>query len=180
MRWEALFADLEAQLDAAEAARLEASVVETTRYEVGRIALVQRLRAAVDDVITVGTPGPVVRGRVSGVGPDWLMLDAAGEVLVPIAAISWAEGLARAADLREPGRVWQRLGLRSALAGLARDRVAVRITCAAGDSITGTIDRVASDHLDLALHDPEEPRRAAAVRGVRSVVFGALHPVRPC
>lgn len=177
MRWDALFGDLEAQLDAADAAELAASVGEAVRAEVGAITVGQRLRAAAGDVVAVGTAGPVVRGRLTGVGPDWVLLEAATEVLVPMGAVVWVQGLGRRADVREPGRVCQRLGLRPVLRGLARDRATVRIACAAADPVAGTIDRVGADHLDLAVHEPGEPRRAGAVRGVRTIAFSGLAAV---
>jgi len=44
--------------------------------------------------------------------------------------------------------------------------------------LTATIARVGADHLDLAQHAPDEPRRAATVRGVVVVRLGALAMVR--
>jgi len=35
--------------------------------------------------------------------------------------------------------------------------------------VHGTLDRVARDHLDLALHEPGTVRRDRAVRGIRIV-----------
>ena len=45
-------------------------------------------------------------------------------------------------------------------------------------AVSGTIDRAGADHLDLALHDIDEPRRSASVRGYRLVPFAALSWVR--
>jgi hypothetical protein len=53
----------------------------------------------------------------------------------------------------------------------------VRAQTAAG-VLSGTIDRVGADHLDLALHAPGEWRRAEAVTGVATVGFGGLYAVR--
>ena len=45
-------------------------------------------------------------------------------------------------------------------------------------AVAGTIDRAGADHLDLALHDIDEPRRSATVRGYRLIPFTALSWVR--
>ena len=47
MRWDALFADLEAQLNALERAERAAEIDERTRGEVGALHLLDRTRAAV-------------------------------------------------------------------------------------------------------------------------------------
>ena len=64
------------------------------------------------------------------------------------------------------------------LRDLARRRIPVHVTGCAGDDLHGTIDRAAADHLDLALHDPGEPRLAGAVRGFRMIPFSSLVAVR--
>ena len=71
----------------------------------------------------------------------------------------------------------RRLGLGHALRALARDRAAVTVTSDAG-VLAGTIDRVGTDHLDLAEHAPGEPRRPAAVRGVVAIAFAGIVAVR--
>lgn len=177
MRWDDLFADLEAQLVAADAADLAADAEQRQRLEIGRTTLVQRLRTAAGHDVVVGVGDQVLRGRLDGVGPDWLLVGGELDTLVPIAAVGWLQGLGRAADAGEPGRVWSRLGFRSALRGLARDRAAVRLHLSAGAPVHGTIDRVGADHLDLAVHPPGEPRRAAAVTAVRTVPLAAVRAV---
>jgi hypothetical protein len=46
-------------------------------------------------------------------------------------------------------------------------------------AVTGTIDRVGRDFLDLAEHAVDDARRAESVRSVRTVPFGAVVAVRP-
>jgi hypothetical protein len=40
--------------------------------------------------------------------------------------------------------------------------------------LAGTIDRVGSDHVDLAVHALDEPRRPESVTGVRTVLNSAI------
>jgi hypothetical protein len=177
VRWDDLFGDLEAQLAAADAADLAADADQRLRLEVGRTTIVGRLRAAVGQDVALGVADQVMRGRIEGVGPDWLLLGGAAETLLPLTAVGWLQGLGRASEVSDPGRVWSRLGLRSALRGLARDRAEVRLHHASGLPVVGTIDRVGDDHLDLALHPPGEPRRAGAVTAVRTVSLASIRAV---
>lgn len=177
MRWDDLFADLEAQLAAADAANLAADADQRLRLEVGRATIVGRLRAVVGHDLALGVGDQVIRGRIESVGPDWLLLGGPPETVLPLAAVGWLQGLGRASEVGSPGHVWSRLGLRSALRGLARDRAEVRLHHSAGPPVTGTIDRVGDDHLDLAVHAPGEPRRASAVTAVRTVPLAAVRAV---
>lgn len=177
MRWDELFGDLEAQLDAARSAALAADADQRLRREVGRTTIVQRLRAAAGQELVLGVDDQVVRGRLDGVGPDWLLVGGITETLVPLATLGWVQGLGREARVGDPGRVWSRLGLGSALRGLARDRAVVRVHHGAGRPVTGTIDRVGADHLDLAVHPSDAPRRATAVTAVRTVPLASVRLV---
>ena len=47
-----------------------------------------------------------------------------------------------------------------------------------GGVLTGTLDRVGADYVDLAEHPADLPRRAEAVQGVRAIVTGAIAVVR--
>lgn len=185
MRWDDLFADLEGQLAAEAARELDAEVADRTRRETARLRLVDRLRAAVEDGVPVtvavsGLPAPA-EGTVTGVGPDWVLVrTAAGEVLVHLAAVGWLVGLGpRAVEPGSEGPVEARFGLGPALRALARDRAHVRVVLVDGTAFGGTLDRVGADHVQLAEHPDDEPRRAAAVRQVRVVPFAALALVRP-
>lgn len=182
MRWQALFDDLEAQVEAAEAAELQAEVADRTRRELGLLGLVDRLRASESHPLAVTVWGAgTVHGRLLDAGPDWLLLEETGlrEVLVPSASVLGVAGLgARTATPGSEGEVGRRLDLRWALRGLARDRAGVSITLRDGATLTGTLDRVGADHVDVAEHAPGEARRAAAVRQVRLVPLSALGLLR--
>jgi hypothetical protein len=174
MRWDALFADLEAQLSAAGSAELSAEVAERSRAQWARTELPDRLRAIQGQPVQLLLHGGE---RVSGVcadaAPQWVVVDLdRGQVLVPLSAVAAVGGLGR--RVAPPaGQVLRRLGLGHALRALARDRVPVRVLTRGG-WLSGTIDRVGADHLDLAEHATGEPRRSGAVRGVLTVPFAAL------
>lgn len=181
MRWRQLFEDLEAQLEAAEAAEMAGEVAERTRRETALLRLVDRLRPAEGVGVTVAVPGAgVVRGRVLDAGCDWLLLDegAGRELLVPLAAVLGVSGLGSASAAPDDGPVAKRLDLRWALRGLARSRTGLALGLVDGSLVTGTLDRVGADHVDLAEHAPGEARRAPAVRQVRLVPLAAIALVR--
>ena len=182
MRWQALFDDLEAQLAAADAAELQAEVADRTRRESALLRVVDRLDAAAGQEVAValGAAG-VLRGRLLDSGPDWLLVEETGarEVLVPLAAVLGITGLvAQTGVPGGEGEVGRRLDLRWALRGLARSRASVALVVRDGSVISGTLDRVGADHVDLAEHAAGEPRRARAVRQVRLVPLTALTLVR--
>lgn len=151
MRWDALFADMELQLEAAAQAERADEVAEITRAERAGVGLADRLRAGTGADVTLGLrDGGEVRGRLTDVGDTWLLLaDGAREHLVPVAALVTVAGL-DGAVAPEPGHVARRLGLGHALRAIARDRSLVQVRTAAG-AHQGRIDAVAADHLELAL-----------------------------
>jgi hypothetical protein len=64
-----------------------------------------------------------------------------------------------------------------ALRELARRREPVRVQLVDGTAVSGTIEAVGSDYLELAEHDPAEARRRAAVRARRFIGFAAVAAV---
>lgn len=183
-RWQQLFEDLAAQQAALERRERAAEIAEHTRAERGTIELVQRLVAVLDEPLRLRVRGVGwVGGGLTDVGADWLLLDGRGsgpigrELLVPLPALLAVEGLTRRAESLE-GAASRRLGLRHALRAVSRDRARVRVHDLDGDHVTGTIDAVHADHLDLSRHADDEPRRDAAVRGRVSVPYAVLTAVR--
>jgi hypothetical protein len=180
VRWEGLFEDLEAQLAAQDAGSLAARVSELTRLERSRVSLVDRLLGWVgQSVVAHLVSGQPVDGGLVDVGPDWLLVDCHGLVLVPTSALTSLSGLGAAASAPGQDGVRRRYRLPAVLRAVARDRSPVRLRLVDGTSLTGTIDAVGADHLDLAEHPADELRRARAVLGVRTVMFQALVTVRP-
>jgi hypothetical protein len=182
VRWDELFADLEAAVEAEDRAGFEAEVADLARTERALLSTADRLRAHVGEPLRLHlVDGAGLTGRVLDVGRDWVALTAGQtSALVPLPAVTGVEGLSRAAQAPpEPdGPPVLRIGLGTALRVLARDRAYVRVTLRDGAVLGGTVDRAGADHLDLALHPADEPRRPAAVSGVRCVPFSALVVVR--
>lgn len=178
MRWEALFDDLEAQLDAAEAAELSAEVADRTRREVGLLRLVDRLRPALGHPVRLGVLGAgAANGRLLAVDPDWALLEETGgrEALLPLPAVLWVSGVgAGSAPPGAEGDVAARLDLRYALRGLVRDRSVLTVVLLDGTSVAGTADRVGADFVEVTEHPLGEPPRRGAVLGVRTLPLTSL------
>ncbi|PZS37074.1 MAG: hypothetical protein DLM58_00235 [Pseudonocardiales bacterium] len=182
MRWDALFADLEAQSEALERAERAAEVDVRARIEVGALRLLDRLRPAVGTRLRVQCAGPLmVPGVLERVGPDWLLLGEGDgrEVLVVLAAVRGVSGLSRLSATPDSQTIVEsRLGLSHVLRGVARDRSPVRICRVDGSVLDATVDRVGSDFLEAALHPAGEARRRGEVREIVLVPYPALAAVR--
>jgi hypothetical protein len=181
VRWDDLFADLEAQADALEVAERAVEVGERARIEFAAIGLLDRLRAAIGTPIRVEVAGGLaLEGTVQRTGADWVLLDrcAGREALVALGALRSVHGLGRVSAVPgTEGVVAARLGLRSALRGVARDRSAVRMHLVDGAVHDATIDRVGTDFVEVARHAAGEARRRGEVRDVVIVPMGALAAV---
>ncbi|GAB3434569.1 hypothetical protein GCM10027517_02790 [Phycicoccus ginsengisoli] len=180
MRWEDLFADLESQWDAEHRRELDAEVADRTRRERATVALADRLAAAGSRTVGVTVrDGSRLGGRVVDVGDGWFLLGEDGRppCLVPVAAVAAVTGLATRAATGSALR--RSFGLGYALRGLSRDRSVVALTDATGAVCTGTVDAVGSDHLELAEHAADLPRRPENVTATRVVPFTAIVVVRP-
>lgn len=181
MRWQQLFADLGAQFDEAEAAADRAESASRARAEVGAVRLADRLAGAVGRPVTLRCRGAgQVAGVLAEVGVDWLLVEeeAGREALVAAAAVLAVAGLGRQTAVPESGLVRGRLDLRRAARALARDRSAVHVVLDDGGVLSGTIDRVGADFLELAAHAPDEPRRPGAVHGVLAAPLRAVAVIR--
>jgi hypothetical protein len=175
VRWDRLFGDLEAQIDADDRAVFEAELGDLVRAERAAVRLVDRLRAHVGcDVVLHLVAGEPARGALLEVGADWVLLrSGVHDVLVPGVAVASVSGLSRSAvnDEAKPGLS---LRLTTVLRGLAGDRSTVAVELAGGSTLHGTIDRVGADHVDLAVHALDEPRRQTSVAGARTLVTAAI------
>ncbi len=178
VRWQRLFEDLEGELEAAEAVELEAEVAERSRIELAGVRLADRLAAWRGPVRLHLLGAGQLCGTVASVGDGWLLLDDP-PVLVCSGALVSVQGVGLAAVGALPHEVSRRTSLAAALRRVARDRSPVRVALVDGRHLTGTVDAVAGDHLDLAEHAPDEHRRPGAVSRVHSLPFAALAAVTP-
>ncbi|WP_402375810.1 hypothetical protein [Isoptericola rhizosphaerae] len=170
-RWTLLFADLEAQLAAEEAAEREGAVAELTRAEQASVPLVDRLRAARGRPLRLDLrDGESLEGRLERVAEEWVQIDARSprggrwQHVVPLSAVVGIAGLGRHAA--PSAARTDRLGLGTALRGLQRDRARVQVRTTA-HVVLGRIARVGADHLDVEELDSARP-------AVRVVPFAAL------
>lgn len=181
VHWDHLFEDLEGQLAAEWESERAALDAESERLRIARIELIERLRqlAAHRAGLRVELRGgEAISGEAGEVGADWFALRGTSRLtIVPLSAVSalgadlgaLLESLASA----ETGGVRSRMTLGFVLRDLARRRVPVRLGVG-GRILHGTVDRAGADHLDLALHERDEPRRADAVRGFRIIPLDAV------
>jgi hypothetical protein len=180
MRWDDLFRDLEAQLEAAAAAELDAEVADRTRRESALLELVDRARAAVGHPVALRVLGAgPVDGVLVQVGAQWLLLhETSGrDALVPLTAVVSLAGLrAWTAVPGEGGQVFARLGLGSALRGIARDRLPVQLWLTDAGVLAGTLDRVGADFVEVTEHG--EVRRRGDLTAVRIIPVAAVALLR--
>lgn len=179
MRWDALFDDLESQLQSVTTMRQESDIRERTRSEQSRLTLVQRLLGHLGGPIGVTTGGGrILSGILTNVGSQWIAVTVDGRsVIVPLSSLQMLRGLGR--SVGQPlSRVEARLGLGSALRALSRDRAKVVLGLSAQASrCAGVIDRVGADFLDLGLVAPGNERRPGDAREVLTVPFAAIDTI---
>ena len=198
MRWDNLFDDLESQLEQELGAEEVDLLAEEERLRLGRLALRDRLAAIVRSDAAATEPlrltlrgGGSVAVRATTIGRDWiageLLIEGVprGSCVVPLSGVAGILPTAAQLELSlhaeaaaEPATsLSARLGLTFVLRDLCRRRAVLELVTPA-ERLHGTIDRVGRDHLDLAEHDPSEPRRERAVRRVRLLPLSELLLVR--
>lgn len=175
-RFDDLLAGIIAETDAADAAARDADIAEVERAVRAESRLLDRLRAQRAVRIEIAG-GAQVSGMVAAVGRDVVVLAADdGDWAIPV----W--GLVAVVDLpssaREAAAPSERLGFASVARAWARQRSVVRVLRVGAGPLDGTIDAVGADHVDLAEHDPGEPRRPDAVRRHVSIPVGAVAALR--
>ncbi len=176
MRWDALFDDLESQLQSAESAGQESEIRERTRAEQARVTLAQRLRGQVGQQVMVTTgAGRSVHGVLTNVGAQWLAVTVEGRsTVVPFASLQAVRGMARAVG-QPLGVVEARLGLGSVLRVLSRDRVPVALWLTLSRTrFTGVIDRVGADFVELGSGPSGDARRLGASHDIVTVPLTAI------
>lgn len=204
MRWDRLFDDLQAQMDAEGQRELDLEVSDRIRRERAQVGLHERLIAHRGQRVELRlAAGVVVSGNVADAGADWLLVEGPGDrgragnespggqsagthgslapfraSLVPFAAIVAVTGLGTRAAAGQGAATAKRFALGYALRGLSRDRSVVSLTDIAGSVTTGTIDGVGADALDLSEHPADVARRSMNVLARRVIPFTAIVVVR--
>lgn len=175
MRWDDLFADLEARWESAVRGESEAELPEVVRAERASMALGARLAGCAGQLVTARIDAWTLTGRLGRIGAGWVMLGAPDgkNTVVNTAAIDSLHDLPRVQAPADP--VLSRLSFGHVLRSIAKDRSAVRLALRGGTAaLTGTIDGVGADCVDVAVHDLDQSRRSAHIRGSRTVPFGAV------
>lgn len=192
-----MFDDLEGQLEHelnAESGDLRA---EEERLRLGRLSVRNRLvslagtngQGAGEVIRVVLVNGETILIRPTTFGRDWLAADLLGgpgagsQCVLPldaIAAVILAPGdieHSLDSEAESAARVVERIGLPFVLRDLCRRRKSVELTTPAG-ILTGTIDRVGRDHIDVAVHAPGTLRRSREVLQYRVVPLRQISLVR--
>jgi hypothetical protein len=180
VRWRLLFEDLETQAAALVDAELRSEIADRTRAELASVPLARRLHSALGSTVELRLLGDaVVRGLLSGWGPDWLLVEAGDEVLVTMSAVVAAGSLGSTASAATGiGLVESRRSMTSVLRAIARDRSVVAVRLVDASQIIGTPDRVGADWVDIAAHDVGDAPRAPAVQGRSTVPLRAVSAIR--
>lgn len=141
--------DLAMQADAAMTAERDLEVVERARAEYARVTLAARLMASLDRTVELSVDGvDTLTGRLERVADGWLLLHASGaEWIVRLAAVSSARGVVARAVPAEAWPVTARLGVGSALRGLAGETCVVRLRDTTAHE--GRLGRVGADFVEL-------------------------------
>ena len=166
-----LFEDLEQQAEGLALDARDAEVAELRPAEYAHVRLDARLFASVGMRLQLAVSGAgTLDGRLHRVGDGWCLLDAgAHEWLVRLPAVLSMRGLADRGTVPEARPVTARLGLGSALRGLAQARLEVALHRSDGSLLRGVPGRVGADFLEVGIGDHA---------GVEVVPFEALSAVR--
>jgi hypothetical protein len=155
-----LFEDLEQQAEGLALSERDIEVAELSRAEYAQVAIAARVHASVGREVVLGVEGlGAISGKLARVGAEWCLVAAddeaptgpAQEWIVRLGAVQRAAGLSDRA-LDEPSRpLAARLGLGSALRGVAAERSEVRAHLRDGAVLRGHLGRVGADFLEIAV-----------------------------
>lgn len=189
VRWDALFADLDAQLQAQADQRFQAEVQQARELERSQLLLADRLRAHLEDqryaseqlsVLLRG--GRRITCCLESVGADWIAGSAGvHSLLIPLPAVLMVESLARTAA-QETSPTRRRLTIAAPLRALMNDRAGVAVfgEGADGDAelAAGRLIAVGKDHFDVLMPaaDGHAPKRDG--RSIRTIPLNAVALIR--
>lgn len=175
MRWELLFADLEAQMHAASALDMEQRVNELARIEASQLMLSEALRGALNMRLSIVMGnGLAFHGQISKVEPQWVLLNEGDRsVILPLAKIIRIQGLG--AQRAKPTSSIH-FTLPAALRVLARNRamVVLDLDGARGGAVRGVLDQVGADYVQLMQLADGVGRDAGNAQGTVVIPLAAL------
>lgn len=175
MRWERLFQDLEDQLDRETDSELEDIARDEERLRIAGLTLADRLRSVSSSAgrrpkdvrpLSLRTGSIDLACTVTRVGRNWMLAEIVspsalrGSALIPLSTIESLRGLdaevvttslGSADNAEESSRLTNDIGIAFVLRDLARRRRLVTIV-RGGVDVSGTIERVGRDHIDIAVH----------------------------
>lgn len=165
MRWEEklldLFEDLEQQAAGLHLAERDAEIADRSRSEYAGVTLVSRLHGSVGAVVTLDVIGVgVVEGALLRVGADWCLVrstPSGHEWIVALAGVKRAGGLTDRAVNEVARSVAARLGLGSALRGVADTQAVILVHHVDGTQSRGHLARVGADFVELVSADDHRP-----------------------
>jgi hypothetical protein len=157
VRWDErlgdLFDDLEQQAEALVLAERDAEVAEQSRAEYAQVELADRLHASTGRrlLLAVAGVGPL-EGALTRTGAGWLLLDdGRHEWIVATPAVASLRGLSGRALGPEVRPVTSRLGLSSALRGVADARADAVLHQRDGSLTRGHLARVGADFVEVGV-----------------------------
>ncbi|MGH3445839.1 MAG: hypothetical protein ACRDPB_10730, partial [Nocardioidaceae bacterium] len=163
-----LFEDLEQQAEGLALADRDVEVAELSRAEYAVVDFASRLHASAGRTVRLQVRGVGVQhGALVRVGWDWCLMGStsagrAVETIVPLAAIDEARGLATGA-VAEPARsLTAKLGLGSALRGVAEARETVLLQRLDGHASRVLLGRVGADFVEVG---PDTTERTGSTDG---------------
>ncbi|TLQ00309.1 hypothetical protein FEF26_01725 [Nesterenkonia salmonea] len=173
MRWDALFADLQAQASAQRQEVFESSVAEAVALEWSRVELVDRIRGHTSQPIAIRLRGgETVTLDVRTVGSDWIAGGAAGyQWLIPVGAVDMVKGLTRRTQV-EPSQARRRLSITSPLRALAEARHHIVVRCETGVLAEGALLGVGRDFLDVRTESDYPTIRTVPLAAITAVCSG--------
>ncbi len=161
-----LLSDSESEIRAEASLERDLEVEDRIRHEWSSIGLIDRVSAHLDCEIRVTVAGgETISGYVMDVGSDWIALSHHGlQTFIQYRAILNIRGLSSAADAGSSAQGSPSRRPFSQLARhLASDRRAIACVQTDGSHFVGTIERAGSDHLEIAVHPNDLPRRFDSV-----------------
>lgn len=179
-RWEQLFADLEARFGALELQENQDLLQEHIRAESAQLRMWQRCAGAIGHDIEIATTGPTpVRGIVTAVAPQWVLLTALGRpILVPMTAII---SFAAPRSVGAAGKAGTNLSpsevtLNRALRTLSRDRQLLTVVAGTRQH-AGVIGQVSADHITVVSggHGEWEQRKQVTAVVIATAHISYLH-----